>query len=109
MQISVLGLVEEEDFGLPGDSGSLVFDRFGEVVGVLFSGSGQFGGRTKTYLMPMESLLEDIKWSAYASRAEMDWFDTEEQKAKREEEEQREAEWSRLQAEDRAKWPFPEW
>lgn len=103
MQISVLGLVEEEDFGLPGDSGSLVFDRFGEVVGVLFSGSGQFGGRTKTYLMPMESLLEDIKWSAYASRAEMDWFDTEEQKAKRE------AEWSRRQAEDRAKWPFPEW
>lgn len=89
MQISVLGLVEEEDFGLPGDSGSLVFDRFGDVVGVLFSGSGQFEGRTKTYLMPMESLLENIKWSAYASRAEMDWFETEEQKAQREAEERR--------------------
>ncbi|OTA65387.1 hypothetical protein K449DRAFT_320065, partial [Hypoxylon sp. EC38] len=52
-------------FSKAGDSGSVVFDIEGRVVGILTSGDGRTKNTDITYVTPMEWLLKDMKDNGY--------------------------------------------
>ncbi|RFU34840.1 hypothetical protein B7463_g1458, partial [Scytalidium lignicola] len=73
-ELCIVNLPSATAFSSPGDSGSLVFDEGGRVVGMLHSGNN-IGEEPKTYsneityASPMEWLLEDIKKETGATSA----------------------------------------
>lgn len=45
-------------FAEPGDSGAFLFDRLGQVVGILIGG---FKRKETVYFTPIENIFDDIK------------------------------------------------
>ncbi|KIL88347.1 hypothetical protein FAVG1_08426 [Fusarium avenaceum] len=57
---------QTQHFAAPGDSGSVVFDFYGRVVGLIFRGMKPNNDRTigHTYVTPIEHVFKDIKESS---------------------------------------------
>jgi len=63
-----LGVTSDRPFSQSGDSGSLVFDRFGKAVGLLFCGTNERKSRTGSFIevpdissvVSLEVVLRDI-------------------------------------------------
>jgi hypothetical protein len=70
-ELGVMNLFNGSDFFCKaGDSGSLVFDRFGGVIGMIHGCLGY----EITYVTPIEVVFEDIKSVTGATRVELDHF-----------------------------------
>jgi hypothetical protein len=66
-ELVVVNLRHNHLFSKPGDSGSLVFDRFGDVVGLLHGNLD-----SETLLTPIEAVFADIKACTGATKVQLD-------------------------------------
>lgn len=62
-ELAVLNLVRENGFSIRGDSGSVVWDKAGNVIGLMHAGAyyGGDGGSDWTAVTPIELVFKDIK------------------------------------------------
>jgi hypothetical protein len=67
-ELVVTNIASDHPFCAAGDSGSLVFDRFGDVVGLLHATIFP----TAALLTPIEAVFEDIKTCTGATKVQLD-------------------------------------